>query len=140
VAEEKTETRVDEWMRDAAHEIYIRMLGVTLAAKQCEEYLAGVIAKHYEKWQSSHAVSASPDDDVFDLVGKKLAREIVEVCKISDRLLGEARTGAITALEELYFRLTNGKHLDWEENRGQFITKQPAPPAASVPEGRTEKE
>ena len=129
----KTETRVDEWMRDAADDLCDGVEPETTEA-------AELIAKHYEKWQSSHAVSASPDDDVFDLVGKKLAREIVEVCKISDRLLGEARTGAITALEELYFRLTNGKHLDWEENRGQFITKQPAPPAASVPEGRTEKE
>ena len=52
--------------------------------------------------------------DAFDFIGDKFADALIETARACDGFNEPFRSGAITALEEFFFRLT-GKHWDWEE-------------------------
>jgi len=59
----KTETRVDQWMRDAARELVYGVRGwqqrsPNFCVKMSSKF-AAVIAKHYEEWLVSHAPAPS---------------------------------------------------------------------------------
>ena len=75
MAEEKTETRVDEWMRDAAKEHipaphnYLDDFNTRKYIGKRRRELESVIAKHYDKWLASHAPSA-PKGNLVKLASK----------------------------------------------------------------------
>lgn len=54
------------------------------------------------------------DQDVFDLMGHKIAKAVIETAKVFDGYREPFRSGAICGLEELWVRLT-GHFLDWED-------------------------
>ena len=51
----------------------------------------------------------------FDFMQHKVMQAIVDTAHTLDNMAEPFRAGGILALEELYFRITNGKHFDWEE-------------------------
>lgn len=61
-----------------------------------------------------------PKPDVFDYFGKKFTNALVSSCFAVDRLAEPFRSGGITSLEELAFRLT-GRYFDWEEWKPMLV-------------------
>lgn len=53
--------------------------------------------------------------DEFDFMSKKVMAAIVETADALEGFDEPFKAGGITALEEFYFRVTGGKHFDWEE-------------------------
>ena len=67
--------------------------------------------------------------DEFDFMSRKVIFHMVEILKIYDRMKEPFRSGGITAIEELYHRITNETaHLDWEEPKWDKYRAAPAPP------------
>lgn len=76
------------------------------------------------------------ETDSFDFMAQKVTRSMFEVLEILDRFREPFRSGGITAIEELYFRITNGKYLDWENLKHESIellTKQMEEALAETP-------
>lgn len=102
------------------------------AERDGKRYKYNDVSYGWEAWQArarsaSSQTGAKPD--AFDWMGQKMARVIVEVATLNDHMAEPYRSGAITALEEFYFRMTNGKHFNWEEIRDEVLASQPPSPA-----------
>jgi hypothetical protein len=63
---------------------------------------------------SERLLKANKDADIFDYMGRKVAIAFVETLQAMDGFQEPFRAGGITALEELWLRLTH-HDLDWEE-------------------------
>jgi hypothetical protein len=55
--------------------------------------------------------------DEFNFMSAKVMNHLVDVCIAAEDFAEPVRSGMISAMEEFYFRMSNGHHFDWHETK-----------------------